>query len=663
MNTEKSKKKKVKKDKQKKEIEEVKIIKHERVGNYNFFSEEIAHLIIEKIISYVITVQYRRIIEKKIKNECFDFLKKEISSFVKLNYLNYDIDDIYSNKTIKFNKTKLKTEFENEHLKKTRNKKLNELNLFNLNHSVNKSINKNIKDEIPLMYNICFTEHNFWDEIKQPKVPIKERNASTQIEMEVNEVNQNKKEKKDINKILTTRKKIKKKSNVKNYNNNIDDEIIVKKKKIVNFDSFDILPNNLEKNNNEFPEINKLREEIELQIKKKLQDQLILKQKIEAEKNLKKIKGKQNSNERKKIKNYTTDINGNLIIVKEIALEKLVKEFTSIQSKHNEIYSPEINTKNSNNEEINILKKKINQYKEFKISKTPIPKLTKTIIQNNENKKYENNILNFTQRLTPSGSNFNLIQPEIGVKISENQRVKYGGNNYFKKYNKYSINSFSKILNGNKKNNDDLNEEMYRTFHESKEEKNIILEEENKKKFNKTSVHFNKRINKSSSTGNIIMNSNLKYSTLSAIINKLNCPKDYYYNYKNDNFNNYNLNNNLFKHYSLKKKINIPKFESNNINDIEKFSQSLFSDRLGLKQNKMTNYLYDNYDKDNNKFFMDNSSLSIPKSHYKPQQKEIEREMGMNITMYKLPRVRMKKIGENILFNNNSLNVKKIQKK
>ncbi len=77
----------------------------------------------------------------------------------------------------------------------------------------------------------------------------------------------------------------------------------------------------------------------------------------------------------------------------------------------------------------------------------------------------------------------------------------------------------------------------------------------------------------------------------------------------------------------------------------------------------MTNYLYDNYDKDNNKFFMDNSSLSIPKSHYKPQQKEIEREMGMNITMYKLPRVRMKKIGENILFNNNSLNVKNIQKK
>ena len=42
----------LKKIKEKKN-EEIKIIKHERVGNYNFFSEEIANLIIDKIISYV----------------------------------------------------------------------------------------------------------------------------------------------------------------------------------------------------------------------------------------------------------------------------------------------------------------------------------------------------------------------------------------------------------------------------------------------------------------------------------------------------------------------------------------------------------------------------------------------------------------------------------
>ena len=662
MSTEKTKKKNLKKDKKKKEIEEIKIIKHERVGNYNYYSEEIANIIIEKIISYVITVQYRRTIDNKVNNACFDFLKKEISSFVKLNYLNYDIDDIYSNKKLLLNKKELKTEFENEYIKKTRNKKLKELNLNTLNYTNNKSSNKNIKDEIPLMYNISFPENNFWDEISQPKVPIKERNASTQIEIKVNKIKQNKKKIKEINK-ESSKKKLKKVYISKKINSNLGDEIIIKKKKIINFDSFDI-PIYLEKNNNELPEINKLREEIELKIKKKLQDELILKQKIEAEKNAKKNKENNSLNGNKKLKNFSTDINGNLIMVKEIEIEKLQKEFTSIQSKYNEILiCPDSNNKNNNNEENNITKIKNYKKKEYKISKTPIPILKNTIIHNNENKKIEKIIFNYNQRLTPSGSNFGLFQPEIGVKISENQRVKYGGNNYFKKYNKYSIYNFLKMLNGNKIKNSDLKEEMYRTFNQTQEEKNIILEEENKKKFNKTLSHFNKRLNKSSSTGNIIMNNNSKFSTLSAAINKSDCPNDYIYNYKNENYNNNNLNNNLFKHYSLKKKSNIPKFYSNNINDIEKFSKTLFSDRLWLKQNKSLNHFFDNNEKDNNKLFMDNSSLSIPKSHFKPQQKEIEREMGMNITMYKLPRVRMKKIGENILFNNNSLNVKKIQKK
>ena len=86
----------LKKIKEKKN-EEIKIIKHERVGNYNFFSEEIANLIIDKIISYVLTIEFRKKIDEKIKNVCFDFLKKDLSTFIQLNYINYDIDDIYNN--------------------------------------------------------------------------------------------------------------------------------------------------------------------------------------------------------------------------------------------------------------------------------------------------------------------------------------------------------------------------------------------------------------------------------------------------------------------------------------------------------------------------------------------------------------------------------------
>ena len=115
-------------------------------------------------------------------------------------------------------------------MKKTRNKKLKELNLNTLNYTNNKSINKNIKDEIPLMYNISFPENNFWDEISQPKVPIKERNASTQIEIKVNKIKQNKKKIKEINK-ESSKKKLKKVYISKKINSNLGDEIIIKKKK------------------------------------------------------------------------------------------------------------------------------------------------------------------------------------------------------------------------------------------------------------------------------------------------------------------------------------------------------------------------------------------------------------------------------------------------
>ena len=52
--------------------------------------------------------------------------------------------------------------------------------------------------------------------------------------------------------------------------------------------------------------------------------------------------------------------------------------------------------------------------------------------------------------LKPSGSNFNLIQPEIGVVIEDKSRkkkeVKDGGFEYIKKYNKPSMYEFSKLV-------------------------------------------------------------------------------------------------------------------------------------------------------------------------------------------------------------------------
>ena len=47
----------------------------------------------------------------------------------------------------------------------------------------------------------------------------------------------------------------------------------------------------------------------------------------------------------------------------------------------------------------------------------------------------------------PSGSNFDLIRPEIGVIIQENIKVKSGGINFYEKYNKFSVNDFNNTMN------------------------------------------------------------------------------------------------------------------------------------------------------------------------------------------------------------------------
>ena len=48
--------------------------------------------------------------------------------------------------------------------------------------------------------------------------------------------------------------------------------------------------------------------------------------------------------------------------------------------------------------------------------------------------------------ITPSGSCFDKINLEIGVSIKENESFKTGGKDFYYKYNKYSIDTFNKIL-------------------------------------------------------------------------------------------------------------------------------------------------------------------------------------------------------------------------
>ena len=45
-----------------------------------------------------------------------------------------------------------------------------------------------------------------------------------------------------------------------------------------------------------------------------------------------------------------------------------------------------------------------------------------------------------------AGSNFDLINPECGVNLTEDKKIKSGGKDYFRKYNKYSLQVFEETL-------------------------------------------------------------------------------------------------------------------------------------------------------------------------------------------------------------------------
>ena len=57
--------------------------------------ETIIKIIIEKLISYTITISEQKKIEKKIKNVCNNFIFKQLNSIVHIFSLEYDKDELF----------------------------------------------------------------------------------------------------------------------------------------------------------------------------------------------------------------------------------------------------------------------------------------------------------------------------------------------------------------------------------------------------------------------------------------------------------------------------------------------------------------------------------------------------------------------------------------
>ena len=191
---------------------------------------------------------------------------------------------------------------------------------------------------------------------------------------------------------------------------------------------------------------------------KKLQLEKLQRKKEEAENAKKKMKGK-----------YTFDGEGKLIVVNEIKQDHLFKEFWPITSKQKEVkggksldfYKKET-IKMENNAKKNIIyndeEENANVYSSF-LFKSRLTEPFFNFGEFNKNNsvnsqiKYKRKLnnsffdnFNKKQKVEPSGSNFNLINPSIGVKVTERKAVKSGGLDYFKEFKKYSIDEFNKTL-------------------------------------------------------------------------------------------------------------------------------------------------------------------------------------------------------------------------
>jgi hypothetical protein len=420
--------------------------------------------------------------------------------------------------------------------------------------------------------------------------------------------------------------------------NKTKNEISLKKKKKNLFEIMNEFPFYDLPKEEQMSEINKegidyvtLREEKELE-KKKIEDEEKKKLRLKREE-MQKIKEEVDKKKAYQNKKLTVDVNGKIVFIKEVNLDSLNKEFNTIKSNLKQLtktkaleppprkfsiyYNPVDKEKdkeknqNNSNTKTNRTNKFINPEDMFN---------AKVISNNNNNGLFKlppikSEIEKKLERgpITPAGSNFDLIQMEIGVSLKEDEKYKTGGKNFFQKFNKYSLDTYnSKLKDSIIYNSIDAIKnklglttsvdfhnnltETYSNFGNQLGNTNTSLFKKNNLK---TTNNFNIPTNQLNSTLNPEISIKGKFS-LSNAFNQLDLLPDYKLNEMNQN------RKNIFKSKDNKKNKN----NGNNLNEINQFAATL----LGVSWGNSS---------------MNQRKLNPIKKPKKPLYNEIQKEMGM----------------------------------
>ena len=453
--------------------------------------------IIEKIISLSITTNIKIKIEKQIPSSCFDFLRNAIDSYLSLNFIFHDKEEINSLNSFEQKKEEiidgiipiLKNENENEknEISITQTEPSFEEQIF-YNNNLNGDNNWDLMDE-PLSnnydrYATTLVKFKEIDKEKNYKINKKEILEEIDEENENNTLNENEKnmvENRTRNEKETLGKTIKLSNIYKEDLNNNNKN----KKRNLNEIMSQFSYHDLDNDNDIYKEpenINyeKLRKELEKKENEQIEEKKNQKNaKREVENKMKLAVEKNRQYAGKKI---TVDSNGEIVFIKGIKLDKLNKDFILmktgtklIKDEENENEKNKSKKKkkkfNSSNtidainniniekkeEKEKILEKNTNEnniVEENNIEKTALkgrnqklPKIKGNKTKNQE-EIYKLKLLKRIEEgpIVLSGSNFDIMNMEVGVSIKEKEKFKSGGKDFYHKFNKYSMDNYNKQL-------------------------------------------------------------------------------------------------------------------------------------------------------------------------------------------------------------------------
>ena len=411
------------------------IKKEPYISSYQI-SEGIVKIIIDKIIINSIYEANMNKINNQLNDYYFEYLQGQIEPLFEENFINYT--NLKNDENKLFWKTPKPPEnqwieiLEPETVENDRYES-SEVNIQEIKSKkeIISETNEGIENIENIENNNSIIKKNQTKEKNLRLKTIRQKNKNEEIL--VNDENKNENNNNDIDNKTKNNQKL-----VNNMANTIQNNRGKKRIVMVDFPSEDIpgIETEFKHDIYEPSNIHILRKDKEEEIKNKEKEIKLnkdkgnaLKKKEEIEKLIKNVKTIDSNK-------FTFDSNGKIISFKAYKLDNLSKDFTFIKNN--------IKEKNEKEDVVPIKSKKFARQSVKEQNEEIVIRDNSRMFEHygNEEKKEKNK-----EKIIPSGSNFKLILPNIGVVVKENNNKKEGSRDFNKYFKKYSMKDYDKILN------------------------------------------------------------------------------------------------------------------------------------------------------------------------------------------------------------------------